>query len=70
MTRRYPGLHDPNVTTAEYADRVDTDRDYYPSRSELADDGTTWSTGPLHEPCGDAECLLCALRESAKRWAG
>ena len=33
MTRT-PGLHDPNVSDAEYADRVDVDRDHYPTRAE------------------------------------
>lgn len=61
MTRT-PGLHDPNVSDDEYAERVDADRDYYPTRAELADRPESVMPNRVVEPCVDCEHVLCALQ--------
>lgn len=68
MTRT-PGLHDPNVPTDEWAERVDTDRHHYPTRAELADRPEFVMPKRVVEPCVDCEHVLCALQRAAERRA-
>lgn len=65
MTRT-PGIHDPNVPDAEWAERVDTDRHHYPTPAELADD-PTW---PAPKVVRADTPLLAALQAGAERGQG
>lgn len=63
MTRRTPGRHDPDVSTDEWAERVDIDHDHYPTRAELADEPPWW---PPKDVRADTP-LLAALQAGVER---